>query len=43
MSLPYLPAEHIVELFRKLRQKAGTDVLVELTKYVYTTWISNSI
>ncbi|KAI6654986.1 hypothetical protein LOD99_11443 [Oopsacas minuta] len=34
---------HIVEMFRKLRPKAGTDALVELTNYVYTTWIPNCI
>ena len=36
MSPPYLPAEPIVEMFRRLRQKAGTDALTELTNYMYT-------
>ena len=28
MALPYLPSEHIVEMFRRLRQKAETHSLM---------------
>ena len=43
MALPYLPSEHIVEKFRRLRQKAETHSLMSLTNYIYNTWIANSI
>ena len=43
MALPYLPSEHIVEMFRRLRQKAETHSLMSLTNYIYNTWIANSI
>ena len=43
MSLPYLSAEHIVEMFRRFRQKAGTEALFDLTNYMYHNWIADSI
>ena len=43
LSLPYLPAEHISTIFRKLQHKAVTKPLQELTTYIETTWLNNSL
>ena len=43
LSLPYLPAEHISTIFRKLQHKAVTEPLQDLTTYIETTWLNNSL
>ena len=37
MTFPYLPAELIVEMLRRLRRKARTEALTVLTNYMYHT------
>ena len=43
LSLPYLPAEHIQPIFTKLQRKAVTQPLQELTTYIQSTWLSNTL
>ncbi|KAK8389782.1 hypothetical protein O3P69_009049 [Scylla paramamosain] len=44
LSLPYVPAENIEELFIRFYRKAnGSPQLLQLLDYVKTTWITSSI
>lgn len=44
LSLPYVPAENIEELFFRFYRKAnGSPQLLQLLDYVRTTWITSSI
>ena len=41
LALPFLPAEHILPAFNKLRQKAP-DMLTPLLEYINNTWMNSS-
>ncbi|XP_068229184.1 uncharacterized protein [Palaemon carinicauda] len=44
LSLPYMPQEHIEELFiRFYRKAAGVNELISLLNYVKKTWINSAI
>jgi len=43
MALPFLPAAHIRPTFDKLRNKANTDPLKEVTSYINRQWIESSV
>ena len=43
LFLAYLPPEHIGPIFEKLQQKAATQPLLDLTNYIATTWLQNSL
>ena len=44
LALPYLPAEHIIQpIFIKFVEKAVTQPLLELTNYISSTWLNNSL
>ena len=41
LSLPYLPAEHIIPVFTAHQHKAVTTQLQKLTDYIYNTWLQS--
>ena len=40
LALPFLPAEHISDMFDFLQTKAGSAKLRDLTAYIKDTWIT---
>ena len=42
-ALPFLPAEHILPTFQKLREKATGDQIEALMDYVDETWLNSSV
>ncbi|KAK3108659.1 hypothetical protein FSP39_012750 [Pinctada imbricata] len=43
LSLPYLPADHIVPAFNSLKMSATTQPLKDLMTYLENTWLSSSV
>ena len=43
MSLPYLPAPHIIPAFQMLIQSVDDPVLMKLVDYVRKTWINSTV
>lgn len=42
MALPLIPAEHIEPVFNKLKTKANSPALIEMTEYLSSTWIKST-
>ncbi|XP_077997120.1 uncharacterized protein LOC144450394 [Glandiceps talaboti] len=43
LALPYLPHEHIEEMFTRLRREVSSAPLESLMDYVHNTWIASDI
>jgi hypothetical protein len=43
MALPFLPHEHIAQMFEQLRALATTPVLQALVNYINDTWINSTV
>ena len=43
MVLPFLPAAEINPMFQQLQRQAYSPALINLTNYVYNTWINSTL
>ncbi|XP_050402257.1 uncharacterized protein LOC126818746 [Patella vulgata] len=43
LALPFLPAEHILPTFNKLEEKATTDQIKVVMKYIMDNWLTSNI
>uniref|UniRef100_K1RB44 Uncharacterized protein n=1 Tax=Magallana gigas TaxID=29159 RepID=K1RB44_MAGGI len=43
MALPFLPPEHIAQVFQHLEQRARSNLLITFMDYIWRQWITNPV